>query len=132
MWRCGVASGTSSQSRVVNGRDRGGGWVVGRGRGGSARVTDNVSKFGGSLKFGRWRIRQIFKKSVKFVKKQKKLAETKLSRERNRKNLETQNSAGLTELSTGLSELSAGFPKMGFPKNSVIFEKHFGSLKRFE
>jgi hypothetical protein len=60
------------------------------------------------------------------------LAETKLSRERNRKNLETQNSAGLTELSTGLSELSAGFPKMGFPKNSVIFEKHFGSLKRFE
>jgi hypothetical protein len=51
----------------------------------------------------------------------------KLSHERNRKNLKTQNSAGLTELSTGLIELSAGFSK-----NSIIFLKNlFGPLRRF-
>jgi hypothetical protein len=35
----------------------------------------------------------------------------KLSREKNRKNLKTENSAGLTELSIGLTKLSAGFFK---------------------
>jgi hypothetical protein len=52
----------------------------------------------------------------KFGKNRKILAETKLSRERNNKNLKTQNSVGLIELSIGLTELSAGFSK-----NSVIF-----------
>jgi hypothetical protein len=50
-----------------------------------------------------------------------------LSRERNRKNLKTRNSAGLTELSTGLTELLPGFLK-----NLVIFKKRFGTLRRFE
>jgi hypothetical protein len=63
----------------------------------------------------------------KFGKNRKILAETKLSRESIRKNLKTRNLVGLTELSTILTELSAAFSK-----HSVIFEKCFGPLRRFE
>jgi X-X-X-Leu-X-X-Gly heptad repeat protein len=54
----------------------------------------------------------------------------KLSRERNRKNLKTRNSAGLIKLSTGLTELSTGLNELsaGFLKNSIIFEKYFGKI----
>jgi hypothetical protein len=51
----------------------------------------------------------------------------KLSCERDKKNLKTRNSAGLTELSTGLTKLLADFSK-----KSVIFEKHFDALRIFE
>jgi hypothetical protein len=57
--------------------------------------------------------------SVVFLKircKLKKSVETKLSHVRNTKNIETQNSAGLTELSTG------------FSKKLVIFQNFIGVL----
>jgi hypothetical protein len=73
-----------------------------------------------------FKIRRLFKiwKVVnssnfqKFGKSQKNSAETKLSCERNSKNLKTRNSAGLIELSAG------------FSKNSTIFKKMFWPIKK--
>jgi hypothetical protein len=61
---------------------------------------------------------------VNIGKNQKNSAETKLSRERNRKNLKTKNSAGLTELS------AVFFQKIqSFLKNVLA---HYKDLSKFK
>jgi hypothetical protein len=83
----------------------------------------SVSEFNGSLKFGRWRIRQIFKNSVKT----EKFGRNEVEPWKEQKNFKNPKFSRFDQIIHQFDQIIGQFSK-----NSVIFEKGFGPLRRFD